>query len=81
MAATKSQKFLKFRPNYPRELYDHIFKYFEAGGCKYGRAVDVACGSGESTRPLAERFDRVVGVDISEAQVGPIFTFIQERAK
>src|SRR5205807_9259126 len=31
------------------------------------RAVDLGCGSGRFTVVLAERFDQVIGVDISEA--------------
>ncbi|XP_069497380.1 uncharacterized protein [Ambystoma mexicanum] len=33
-------------------------------------AVDVGCGTGQSTRVLAPHFQKVVGVDISEAQIG-----------
>ncbi len=32
-------------------------------------AVDVGCGTGSSTRPLAEHFKDVVGVDVSETQL------------
>lgn len=32
-------------------------------------AVDVGCGSGQGTRFLAERFGKVVGTDISQAQI------------
>ena len=32
-------------------------------------AIDVGCGPGNSTRPLAEYFDQVIGCDISETQV------------
>lgn len=31
--------------------------------------VDVGCGSGQGTRFLAEHFKKVVGTDISEAQI------------
>ncbi|XP_022096086.1 putative methyltransferase DDB_G0268948 isoform X2 [Acanthaster planci] len=32
-------------------------------------AVDVGCGSGQNTRPLAPYFEKVIGVDVSEAQI------------
>lgn len=32
-------------------------------------AVDVGCGSGQGTAFLAERFAKVVGTDISQAQI------------
>lgn len=32
-------------------------------------AVDVGCGSGQGTLFLAERFGKVVGTDISQAQI------------
>ena len=32
-------------------------------------AVDVGCGSGQSTRPLAPHFEKVIGIDVSEAQI------------
>jgi SAM-dependent methyltransferase len=34
-----------------------------------GRALDFGCGLGRVTRPLAEYFDRVVGVDIAESMI------------
>jgi len=34
-----------------------------------GSAVDIGCGSGRHTVVLAERFDRVVGIDLSEPMV------------
>ncbi|MCM2422442.1 MULTISPECIES: class I SAM-dependent methyltransferase [unclassified Streptomyces] len=40
--------------------------YFDAGL----PVVDFGCGNGTQTRYLAERYDRVVGVDLSEAAVG-----------
>ena len=32
-------------------------------------AIDVGCGTGNSTRPLVEYFDHVIGCDISDSQV------------
>lgn len=35
----------------------------------YGRALDLGCGMGRLTQPLADRFDSVVGLDISSAMI------------
>jgi SAM-dependent methyltransferase len=32
-------------------------------------ALDVGCGTGQGTRPLAAYFDQVIGVDVSESQL------------
>ena len=32
-------------------------------------AVDVGCGTGQATLALADHFERVLGVDISENQI------------
>lgn len=64
--------YVKYRPVYPVFVYDKIFQVLD--DCSAGRktrrfAVDVGCGSGQSTRQLAEHFDRVLGLDSSEAQL------------
>lgn len=38
-------------------------------GVAHGRALDLGCGLGRVTRPLAGRFDEVVGVDVSSEMV------------
>ena len=32
-------------------------------------AIDVGCGTGISTKLMAKYFDRIIGVDVSEAQI------------
>ena len=46
-------------------IYKLLFlnKFFQ------GLAVDVGCGSGQSTNLLAPLFKRVVGLDVSESQI------------
>ena len=46
-------------------------------GCQQPLAVDLCCGTGISTRPLAEHFDRVIGIDISQAQIDIAQTDLQ----
>jgi ubiquinone/menaquinone biosynthesis C-methylase UbiE len=35
----------------------------------HGTAVDVGCGSGQSTYPLRQHFNKVIGIDVSEKQI------------
>jgi SAM-dependent methyltransferase len=56
--------YAKFRPSYPPELFDWIVE--EAGAEKGAPALDLGCGTGISTRLLAERGYEVVGVDPNE---------------
>ncbi|XP_037769026.1 putative methyltransferase DDB_G0268948 [Chelonia mydas] len=58
----------RFSPS--ENLQSLIFSYLEEKKVDPIRlAVDVACGSGQSTRVLAAHFEKVVGIDISEAQI------------
>ena len=53
------------RPSYPDELPGLL-----AGLPRHTRlALDVGCGTGQLTVPLAEHVDRVIGIDLSESQV------------
>ena len=60
-----AQGYVLFRPRYPRSLYDYLL------ACVPHRqlAWDAGCGSGQATLDLAERFEKVVGTDISDAQI------------
>ncbi|XP_049919622.1 putative methyltransferase DDB_G0268948 [Epinephelus moara] len=54
----------------PFELISEIMKYMgKKTPNQFGLAVDVGCGSGQGTVPLASHFSRVVGTDISPAQL------------
>ncbi|XP_051882464.1 putative methyltransferase DDB_G0268948 [Pristis pectinata] len=60
----------KYRPFASTEINDLILKYLEKKkGKPFSLAVDVGCGSGQSSRGLAPFFDKVVGIDVSEAQI------------
>ncbi|XP_040212024.1 putative methyltransferase DDB_G0268948 [Rana temporaria] len=65
--ASDYQKF-RFEPS--QEVIDLIFSYLEERFSEpYGFAVDAGCGTGQNTRTLAPYFKKVLGIDISEAQV------------
>ncbi len=58
-------------PKYTQDK-TYAFTYFSAqhpAPNSVTLAVDVGCGTGSSTRPLAEHFQHVVGVDVSETQL------------
>ncbi|XP_033028211.1 putative methyltransferase DDB_G0268948 isoform X2 [Lacerta agilis] len=60
----------KYRFSPQENLQGVIFSYLEKKRVSPGQlAVDVGCGSGQSTRMLAKHFEKVVGTDISEAQI------------
>ena len=59
----------KYRPTYPKAVLDVISTYIRKHGGSFGLALDVACGSGQSTFYLGDTFQRCIGVDISKAQV------------
>lgn len=57
--------YAEFRPTYPDELLDYV-----ASLCaRRESAWDCACGSGQATLALAERFDRVIATDASAKQI------------
>lgn len=57
--------YAEFRPTYPEALFDWLAEQAPARE----RAWDCACGNGQATRALAARFRRVVGTDLSLAQL------------
>ncbi|CAD5114897.1 DgyrCDS3931 [Dimorphilus gyrociliatus] len=61
-----------FRPTYPESLAKEILQFIDEKLEKpFSRklAIDVGCGSGQSTKLMANHFDRIIGLDISEAQI------------
>jgi SAM-dependent methyltransferase len=58
-------QYATFRPTYPRELFEYLTRV-----CRAHRLVwDCACGNGQASLPLAERFDAVVASDASAKQI------------
>ena len=54
-----------YRPRYPAPLFDFLADVAPA----HALAWDCACGSGQATVDLAERFERVVATDASASQL------------
>ncbi|KAM5151699.1 uncharacterized protein ACMZJ9_009941 [Mantella aurantiaca] len=65
--ATSYQKF-RFEPS--QEIIDIILGFLDERlpGCR-GFVVDVGCGTGQNTRILSPHFEKVLGIDISDAQI------------
>jgi len=57
--------YASFRPHYPDALFDWLAD--RAPHRRY--ALDIACGNGQASRPLAKRFERVLGCDASVEQL------------
>jgi SAM-dependent methyltransferase len=60
-----AKDYAKFRPGYPEALFDWVAKQTSA----HDLAWDCGCGNGQASVPLAERFSRVIGTDLSERQI------------
>jgi ubiquinone/menaquinone biosynthesis C-methylase UbiE len=75
-------QYAQYRPRYPAALFDYLAK--ECRSRK--RAWDCACGSGQATLDLAERFEAVVATDASAQQIAaakahPRVTYSVARAE
>ena len=58
-------QYAEFRPKYPGALFDLLARLAPSRL----RAWDCACGSGQATLDLAERFESVIATDGSEQQI------------
>ncbi len=59
--------YAKFRPEYPRELYETILK--RAHLPARGLAIDIATGSGQAAKGLSTYFANVVALDHDSEQL------------
>jgi len=57
--------YAQYRPRYPRELFDFLRTLAPSAA----RVWDCACGSGQATLELAERFAAVIATDASAEQI------------
>lgn len=68
--ASHAADYVAFRPTYSKSVIDVLLDYVSRrGGGGFDRAVDLACGSGQSTFPLCKDFRHCVGIDISPEQI------------
>ncbi|WP_313517891.1 class I SAM-dependent methyltransferase [Pseudomonas sp.] len=57
--------YASFRPHYP----DALFEWLAEHTPQRRSALDIACGNGQASRPLAQRFEQVLGCDASVEQL------------
>ncbi len=60
-----ADRYVAFRPRYP----DALFDYLAGASRRRELAWDCACGSGQATQALADRFISVIATDASQSQV------------
>ena len=60
-----AEQYAEFRPRYPNALFDYLARTAPART----RAWDCACGNGQATTDLADRFDAVIATDASAKQI------------
>ena len=61
----QSDLYAKYRPTYPKELFEYIISFVN----NRGTAWDCATGNGQAASMLAEYFSKVIATDISAAQI------------
>jgi ubiquinone/menaquinone biosynthesis C-methylase UbiE len=61
----QADTYAKYRPSYPRELFDFILGHIS----KKENAWDCATGNGQSAKVLAKYFENVFATDISQKQI------------
>ncbi|MBL7851828.1 MAG: class I SAM-dependent methyltransferase [Cyclobacteriaceae bacterium] len=61
----QARQYAAFRPHYPKELYDFIFKQVKS----FDLAWDAGTGNGQAAQVLATRFRKVLATDISAKQL------------
>lgn len=63
--SSHSKLYATFRPTYPEELYQFIFKHVNQFDC----VLDCATGNGQAAQRLAKQFQTVCATDISQQQL------------
>src|SRR5580692_7116943 len=63
--ASAAERYAQFRPYFHPLAIEHLVRF--TGCVRFANALDVACGTGQSTRALAEVAEKVVAVDNSPA--------------
>lgn len=61
----QSDLYARYRPHYPKELFDYIVSFVN----NRGTAWDCATGNGQAASVWADYFDKVIATDISAAQI------------
>ena len=78
---TQANAYSRDRGSYPQALYDIIYDFHSttSPGGAHGTVIDVGCGPGISTWPLAQKFGQVIGVDPSDGMVETANSILSQR--
>jgi 2-polyprenyl-3-methyl-5-hydroxy-6-metoxy-1,4-benzoquinol methylase len=60
---------VKLRHAFTRDRYQVVVDMMSTSSIRGGALIDIGCGRGEILRAAAARFDRLVGVDISDVEL------------
>lgn len=63
--SVQAEKYSKFRPVYPKELFDYILQFVDEKNIVW----DCATGNGQAAFALADHFKKIFATDISEKQL------------
>eukprot|EP00118_Oscarella_pearsei_P005069 m.22672 g.22672 ORF g.22672 m.22672 type:complete len:261 (+) comp28379_c0_seq2:13-795(+) len=69
LGASHAAGYAKFRPKYNHQIVEKIISYCKKQGAGLNLAVDVGCGSGQSTRLFKDHYLKIVGYDVSNEQL------------
>ena len=69
--------YARYRRGYPAPFFEHLTARFQLDGA--GRLLDLGCGTGQLTLPLAEYFEQVVGMDPEPAMLGEAARQAEQR--
>lgn len=61
--------YAQFRPDYPDTVVKSIVDYCKLSNNDFDTAIDIGCGTGQSTYSLKTYFKNVFGVDVSKKQI------------
>ena len=63
--SNQANTYAKYRPVYPKELFDHILRFVT----EKNTAWDCATGNGQTAKQLSRHFEKVMATDISSSQL------------
>ena len=67
--SAQAKNYAANRRTYHDHLFEVIFDHHRSTGGLFGTLLDVGCGPGRSTRPLAKHFDMAYGLDASPEMI------------
>ncbi len=72
-----SQNYLKYRPQYPIQLFDYLNSLTQ----HHNLAYDFGCGNGQASITLAKYYQEVIGIDGSSNQIANAISHPQVKYK